>query len=198
MKNQIKLFIFVITLGLITSLLLIGMDEFTKDRIALNELALLKGSILETNAISYNYTTVHDIFDEEIEVVEHTYEGETFTFYIHQTTGNISYQFEGGGIWGPIIGIITLNSDFDTIVAIRILQQEETPGLGGIVAEVRYLDTFVGKKIDPEILVRKDTSPNADNEVDAITGATGTSSRFELILNTNYQAHKAAWEDLNN
>jgi hypothetical protein len=86
MKSQIKLFIFVITLGLITSLLLIGMDEFTKDRIALNELALLKGSVLETNAISYNYTTVHDIFDEEIEVVEHTYEGETFTFYIHQST----------------------------------------------------------------------------------------------------------------
>lgn len=194
MKNQIKLFIFVITLGLVTSLLLIGMDLITKDRIALNEQALLKGSVLETNAISYTYTTVHDIFDEEIEVVEH----DGLTFYIHQSTGNVSYQFEGGGVWGPIIGIITLNSDFDTIVAIRILQQEETPGLGGIVAELRYLENFVGKKIDPEILVRKDTAPNADNEVDAITGATSTSTRFEIILNSNYQAHKTAWEDLNN
>lgn len=194
MKNQIKLFIFVITLGLVTSLLLIGMDLITKDRIALNEQALLKGSVLETNAVSYTYTTVHDIFDEEIEVVEH----DGFTFYIHQSTGNVSYQFEGGGVWGPIIGIITLNSDFDTIVAIRILQQEETPGLGGIVAELRYLENFVGKKIDPEILVRKDTAPNADNEVDAITGATSTSTRFEIILNANYQAHKQAWEDLNN
>lgn len=194
MKNQIKLFIFVITLGLVTSLLLIGMDLITKDRIALNEQALLKGSVLETNAISYTYTTVHDIFDEEIEVVEH----DGLTFYIHQSTGNVSYQFEGGGVWGPIIGIITLNSDFDTIVAIRILQQEETPGLGGIVAELRYLENFIGKKIDPEILVRKDTAPNADNEVDAITGATSTSTRFEIILNSNYQAHKQAWEDLNN
>jgi Na+-transporting NADH:ubiquinone oxidoreductase subunit C len=192
MKNQLKLFAFVIILGTLTSLLLLGMDLITRDRIAANAEALLKSSILDANAVSYNFTNIHDIFEGEVEIVE----AEGLTFYVHKTSGNISYAFAGGGIWGPIEGIITLAPDFETIVAIKILQQEETPGLGGVVAEPRFLAQFVGKKMTPELIIAKNPEPNADNEVDAITGATGTSNRFSLILNTSYTEHKAVWDNL--
>jgi len=193
MNNQIKLFVFVITLGLITSLLLMGMDRLTRDRIALNQEALLKSSILDANEVSYNFTNIHDIFDDVVEVVEK----DGLVFYIHQASGNVSYQFSGGGVWGPIEGMITLESDFETIVRITVLQQEETPGLGGVVAEERYLRTFIGKKMTPEIIISKTADLTTDNEVDAITGATGTSNRFQIILNTNYIEHQAVWHSLN-
>lgn len=193
MKNQIKLFAFVIVLGLVTSLLLLGMDRITRDRIALNQEALLKSSILDANQVSYNFTNIHDIFDDVVEVIEK----DGLTFYVHQASGNVSYKFSGGGIWGPIEGMITLQSDFETIVRITVLQQEETPGLGGVVAEERYLRTFVGKKMTPEIIITKTADLSQDNEVDAITGATGTSNRFQLILNTNYETHQAVWHSIN-
>lgn len=192
MKNQLKIFMFVIILGTLTSALLLGMDLLTRDRIRANAEALLKSSILDANAVSYNFTNIHTIFDDEVDVIE----SEGLTFYVHKTTGNISYTFAGGGVWGPIEGIITLQSDFVTIVAIRVLQQEETPGLGGVVAEPRYLSQFVGKLMTPELIIAKNPEPNADNEVDSITGATATSNRFSLILNTNYTEHKAVWDRL--
>ncbi|MDO9628688.1 MAG: FMN-binding protein [Acholeplasmataceae bacterium] len=193
MNQNIRMIFFVIVLGTITSILLIGMDILTKDRIIANEEALLKSAVLSANQVSYSFTNIHDVFAEEIEVI--TSEG--LTLYYHKDSGNISYVFEGGGVWGPIIGMITLQSDFETIVAISILQQEETPGLGGIVADPLYLAKFVGIKMVPTIEIRKDPAPNKENEVDAITGATRTSSSFERILNDNYVLHLDAWNSHN-
>lgn len=45
MKQYIKMMLFVILLGTIVSGLLVGMDMFTKDRIARNQEALVKSSI---------------------------------------------------------------------------------------------------------------------------------------------------------
>ena len=193
MKNQLNIVFFVIILGSVTSLLLMGMDVLTKDRIAENELALLKSSVLDANAVSYSFANIHDIFDDEVDMIERS----GMIFYVHKSTGNISYLFSGGGVWGPIEGIITLAPDFETIVAISILQQEETPGLGGVVAEPQYLQTFIGVKMIPQIEINKDPAPNLPNEVDAITGATSTSKRFELILNNSYQAHLNVWNEMN-
>ena len=193
MNQNIKMILFVVILGTITSVLLIGMDILTKDRIIANEEALLKSAVLNANEVSYTFTNIHDIFAEEVEVIE----SEGLTLYLHTESGNVSYVFEGGGVWGPIIGMITLAPDFETIVQITILQQEETPGLGGIVADPLYLANFVGIKMVPTIEINKDPAPNKENEVDAITGATRTSSSFERILNDNYTLHLDAWNSYN-
>ena len=118
-----------------------------------------------------------------------------YVFYQNEATGAISYEFIGDGVWGKISGIITLESDFETIINISIISQVETPGLGGIVAEENYLKQFIGKSfIENEIyIIKKDSVENAQNEVDAISGATRTSSSFNVILNTSYQAYKDAW-----
>jgi len=193
MNQNIKMLLFVIILGSLTSALLLGMDYLTRDRILANQEAELKSTLLNAYDVSYSLANIHDIFDEAVEVV--TTEG--FTFYVDNESGAVSYLFEGGGVWGPIKGIITLESDFETIRSITILEQEETPGLGGVVAEKEYLQRFEGIKMVPNILIANDSSENADNEVDAITGATRTSKAFELILNTAYTEHLNAWESYN-
>ncbi len=192
MNQNLKLIIFIVLVGLVTSALLLGADALTKERIELNREAKLKSAILEGFEIEYNFTNIHDVFDDKVTLIE---EGE-YLFYVDDETGKVAYQFDGSGLWGPITGILTLESDFETIVRVTILQQEETPGLGGVVAERPYLDNYVGVKMTPEIDVTKEgaTEPN---QVDAITGATGTSNAFEGILNDNYAEYSAAWQALN-
>ena len=73
------------------------------------------------------------------------------------------------------------------------MQQEETPGLGGVVADLKYLAKYVGIMIVPQIEVNiPDSAANKPNEVDSITGATRTSKAFEQILNDNYAERVSA------
>lgn len=191
MKNYLKLIIFVVVLGAITSGLLIGMDVLTRDRIEANKEALIKSVILDAHGIPYTFANIHEVFEDSITITE----VDGLTFYVNSVTGFVSFEFLGSGVWGPIRGVLTLEDDFETIVKIGILEQEETPGLGGIIAESRYLSTFVGKLMVPTLEINKDPSPNKDNEVDAITGATRTSEAFELLINEAYTLHVAAWEN---
>jgi Na+-transporting NADH:ubiquinone oxidoreductase subunit C len=187
MNKQLKTVLFVLVLGVFASALLVGMDVVTADRIEQNKEALLQSAILDGFEEEYTFATINDIFNDTVTV--HDIDGHTI--YEHNATGRVSFRFEGGGVWGPIIGILTLENDLETIVEITILEQEETPGLGGVVAERTYLDTFVGKRLEISIL-KGATSLNA-NQVDAITGATRTSEAFESILNTDYNTIIGAW-----
>jgi Na+-transporting NADH:ubiquinone oxidoreductase subunit C len=190
MNKYVQSLLFVVILGFITSTLLVGADLLTEERIIQNQEALLKSTILDANGIPYNFQNIHDVFAEEIVI---TNDGD-YLFYTATSTANVSYQFEGGGVWGPIIGIITLEDDFETIVEISILEQEETPGLGGVVAERDYLDNYVGKQFTPEIIISKTANTSLVNEVDSITGATRTSDAFMSILNTSYSIHRDLYQ----
>lgn len=191
MNKQVKMLVFVLFLGTFTSILLLIMGLITEDRIENNQAALVKSAILDGFDIEYNFANINDVFDDEVVVYE---EGDN-VIYQDPTTGYVSFQFEGGGVWGPIIGILTLEDDWETIVEITILEQEETPGLGGVVAERNYLDNYVGKQMQIDVI--KGATVLSDNQVDSITGATRTSDAFELILNTDYQSYLTIWESLN-
>ncbi|MCF7927157.1 MAG: FMN-binding protein [Candidatus Izimaplasma sp.] len=181
MTNNLRVILFVVILGAFTSVLLLSADNFTEDRIQANEEARFKIAVLDAHGISHNPNNVHDVFAEKIEINEN----DDYIYYVNKETGNVTINFRGGGVWGPIIGLLTLESDRETISYISILQQEETPGLGGVVAERNYLDNYVGKKLVPELRILK-SGASGENEVDSITGATRTSEAFESILNEAY------------
>jgi Na+-transporting NADH:ubiquinone oxidoreductase subunit C len=185
MNKYVQTLLFVFIVGFITSGLLLGADLLTADLIEANEEALLKSVILDASDVEYTFANIHDVFEDEITILEE----DNLIFYINNETSYISYEFKGGGVWGDIIGIITLEDDFQTIVEISILQQEETPGLGGVVAEREYLETYEGKVFNPEIIISKTANTELSNEVDSITGATRTSDAFQIILNTSYSEH---------
>lgn len=183
MKRYLKMVYFILILGTLTSMVFVGMEVWTRPLIEANAANELKSIVLNANDIPFNTGNISTVFDQNIEVKK---VGE-FTFYVEKASGRVSYQFSGGGVWGPIIGVITLEPDKETIRQIRIMQQEETPGLGGVVADLRYLAKYVGVLMVPQIEVNiPDSSPNKPNEVDSITGATRTSKAFEQILNDSY------------
>ena len=208
MNKYVKMLSFVATLGIVSGGLLFGANAATNVLITANADALLKSEILTAHGIEFYFTNIHDVFDASTTVikVESEYEGNpfTYTFYEDNVSGAVTFGFGpdfGGGVWGPIIGLLSLETDFTTIIRIAILQQEETPGLGGIVATRPYLDQFVGKTIglgDDELSIIKDLDvATAElNEVRSITGATRTSNAFDLILNKSYAAHLAVWQSL--
>lgn len=193
MKRYLKMVWFILILGTLTSVVFVGMEVWTRPLIDANAANELKSIVLSANDISFNTGNISSVFDENIET---EIVGE-YTFYVEKNSGRVSYQFSGGGVWGPIIGIITLENDKETIRQIRIMQQEETPGLGGVVADLKYLAKYVGIMIVPQIEVNiPDSAANKPNEVDSITGATRTSKAFEQILNDSYAERVSALAQL--
>jgi len=193
-NTYVRMLVFVIAMAVGTSAVLLGMEELTAERIEANAEIELQQTILDAYGITYNTANINEVFESSVEVVEQ----DGLTLYVDRASGAVSFEFLGGGVWGPISGVLTLESDYETIRSVAVLQQEETPGLGGVVANPQYLATFEGVLMTPELMIEKDTSANDPNEVDSITGATRTSDAFELILNNAYETHQSLWQSLEN
>lgn len=82
-----------------------------------------------------------------------------------------------------INGVITLDADLETIKGIRIISQEETPGLGARIAEESYLNQYSGKKVSPQLIMVLRRKATAINEVDAISGASISSQALLDMIN---------------
>jgi Na+-transporting NADH:ubiquinone oxidoreductase subunit C len=104
----------------------------------------------------------------------------------------IAYEFRGQGVWGPIEGIITLDSSLQHIAGVRVLVQEETPGLGDRIKDPDYLVTYSGKTTQEplELAIRHEAT--LENEVDAISGATLSSQALVRIVNDAVTAVRRA------
>ena len=93
--------------------------------------------------------------------------------YVINSLSNDSY---GGAVK------ISVGFDMDgTITGVGIREISDTPGLGLKAKEADYRDQFVGKNADS--LVDTKTGAAADNEIDAISGATVTSSATTNAVN---------------
>ena len=79
--------------------------------------------------------------------------------------------------------------DLKTIKGIIIIHQEETPGLGGRIAEADFLDRFETKKVFPRLTIQPPGKASGNNEVDGITGATLSCKAFEEILNREIEKY---------
>jgi len=95
----------------------------------------------------------------------------------------------GPGFWGPIQGIVGVTPDAAKIIGLAFYKHNETPGLGGRITEDWFSDQFKGLTLYPIeggenifYLTMEGTQKRA-NELDAITGATNTSSAVEVFLN---------------
>ena len=100
-----------------------------------------------------------------------------------------AFPIGGPGFWGPISGMVAVNPDASKIIGIAFYKHSETPGLGGRVTEDWFSNQFVGIRISPieddkKIFYLKPAGTGeAPNELDAITGATGTSRGVEAFVN---------------
>ncbi len=189
MKEKILMVVFVLVLGSILTTALVAVDDFTAPFIERNSVLKLKSSVLGSLDIPFNPEDTNDIegvFSENIEVKKR----DEKSIYISKGK-DIAFQFSGAGLWGPITGILALQPDIKTIKKIVVIHQEETPGLGGRIAEKVYLNGFANKTFSPLLSLVPEGTSSLDNEIDAIAGATMSSNAFVEILNEQFEKYRS-------
>ena len=117
--------------------------------------------------------------------------GDDLKVYICTINGKRIYIFyvEGPGLWGPIWGYISLESDMNTIYGAVFDHKGETPGLGAEIAAPPFYDKFKGKQLFDRNrkfvsvqVVKGGADPSNRHQVDAISGGTVTSRAVEELL----------------
>ena len=102
----------------------------------------------------------------------------------------IAFPVRGNGYQGVIKIMVGLNPGLDSITGIKVLEQVETPGLGGRIGEASFQDQFKGVRTEPAIEYIKNKAPENNNQIQAITGATISSRSVVKIINKNVKLLK--------
>ena len=179
------------------SSIVIGLTRITNERVETNEklaferavLSVLPGMDIEmlTNLEIHNKFT--DMINEPNDLSKDAYTGK-------KDSQIIAYilPISGQGFWAPIKGVIGVETNRKTITGLAFYEQNETPGLGAEIAKAPFRNQFKNKVISSAgqpINFRRPGTTLEDNEVHAVTGATQTSNRLEIIINTELKK----WRD---
>ncbi|MFY9282813.1 MAG: FMN-binding protein [Miniphocaeibacter sp.] len=185
-KSMIFPVVFMVLLAGILTFLLAVINEVSLPVIEFNQKIELQEKILSVFNILPEEATpqeIDEIFKENIK--EEDYEGKKL--YIQEENGeSVAYAvpFDGPGLWGSIDGYLGIKSDLKTVTGIEFIKQEETPGLGGRIAEPEYKEQFrdldISDSSSGEIVINK---PAPGGNIDAITGATQTSTFVTNMIN---------------
>jgi Na+-transporting NADH:ubiquinone oxidoreductase subunit C len=178
MNKAVKNLIFILILGSVAASLLLGIRAYTLPIIQRYEEQSLKRTVLEAAGIHYAEDQLEQTFRDKI-----TKEERDGQVYYVSPDGLYIFEFEGRGLWGMIKGLISLRSDLETIDNIKVIAQEETPGLGGRIAEEAFLKQFQRKRFAPELILTLRRKAVKETEVDAISGASLTSKAFVEMIN---------------
>ncbi|MFW5811375.1 MAG: FMN-binding protein [Alkalispirochaetaceae bacterium] len=203
-RGTVYTVIFTFAVTFVITLLLSATNSFTAPMAELHGLERRQRAVLA--ALDVFPESREEVFDayEQLE----TFEAEGVRLYSREReegdseelSGRLyAKEFSGPGVWGPIVGIVSVNSRGERIFAVEILDQNETPGLGGRITEEEFLRQFRGELVGPEGLTMVPRSPgdyDPDNSsIDGIAGATGTSRAFRSIMNREIETLRRALED---
>lgn len=101
----------------------------------------------------------------------------------------VAIKITNPGLWGPITAIVASDPATDRIRGLEMLDQQETPGLGGRIGEAWFTDQFKGEKVGPDgsIKVSQGTGrgdqDKENSRLDAVTGASRTSDFVQGLVN---------------
>lgn len=99
-----------------------------------------------------------------------------------------AFDLSGPGFWGPIHGLMGVSPDLGKVLGVAFYDHQETPGLGGRIDEPWFKKQFAGKPLekDKDGTYFRLVAPGTEErptDVDAITGASETSTRLSRFLN---------------
>jgi electron transport complex protein RnfG len=171
--------VLVLTLvGLITGGFLAGVAKLTKEKIALNIQKEIEEAIIKAVP---GTTRSQKLYEEEDLIV---YEGKNDA---GQPTG-YAVQATGIGFQDKITLLYGIDLSGTKIIGLTIIDQKETPGLGAKITDRDvFLRFWKNRSIERPLTLRKPPVPSpedlAPSEVNAITGATISSTRVLEIVN---------------
>ena len=126
--------------------------------------------------------------DDEIDVANINRRANYAKVYLINESGRTDryvFPVHGYGLWSTLYGYVTLESDLNTIYALKFYDHRETPGLGGEVDNPKWQNIWKGKKLFDESgelainVIKGNVVPGNAKEsyqVDGLSGATLTSN----------------------
>jgi Na+-transporting NADH:ubiquinone oxidoreductase subunit C len=160
---------------------------YTKDQIALNERLRLKEAVLYSAGIPLpdDPAEADRIYNERVEEVKDE-SGRVKFFAIREEDSSSTESFviikTGAGLWGEITATVGFDKDLESFVGLEIIDQNETPGLGGRIGEAWFKEQFRGKT--PPLETVPEGDPTDTNQFQAITGASYSTAAIQDIMNT--------------
>lgn len=217
MKDRLYIIVFMIVLAAVFGGAVAGIYLVSESVLERNQELRLQRAYLEVFGLAEDDLALGDVgplVERRIELGETVVDPETGEeFQLIRGYANddrdgligVAFPFRGLGLWGPIEGLLALTPDRTQTLGLVILEQKETPGLGGRIEEPIFTQPFEqGVKVAPvghdpakKIIEISSTKPDpqsamAPRHVMAITGATQTSMAMDRILNENLAAfHRA-------
>lgn len=186
MKRKLLDVLFIVVLGVVSVGMLIAMQSYSAPAVKRFRETRLRTNILTAAGIPWTPADFREVFEQRVR--EQTKDGVAW----FAADSLVIYEFKGRGLWGMIEGIVTLDSSYDHIVSVRILAQEETPGLGDRIKNPDYLITYRGKTAAEPLELAIRHKAEGENEVDAISGATLSSEALVKVVSESTARLRAA------
>ena len=172
MKKSHHMILTLTLVGVFSSGALVGIYKYAQPLIKVNQRKALEEAIFQVLPEAKSFKTI-------AKDGKNIYEG------LDSSGKLVGYAFvgKGPGYQGIIKVMIGVDPEFKKTLAIEILESVETPGLGQKITMPFFRGQFQNLNIVPFIkLVKK--KPVASNEVQAITGATISSTAVVDIVNS--------------
>ena len=159
---------------------------FTKDTIKLNERLRLKQAVLYAGGVglSGDPVEIEKTFDARVDEVKDD-AGRVRYYSIREEGASEIESYvviqTGAGLWGEITAGVGFDRDLEYFRGLEIIDQNETPGLGGRIDEAWFKEQFKGKRTPLSAVPEGD--PASDSQFQAITGASYSTEAIQNIVN---------------
>lgn len=208
MKKRLYSIVFMFVLTFFFAAIVSAVKVHNEERIQTHQQVKLQRIILKVLGMLVDEKAPNREVMQAFEKTVKTIEVKKKTIYIgySEDGGSITgYAFPvgGAGFWGPVYGMVSVDPKASRILGIAFYRHSETPGLGARITEPWFTKQFTGLPVfpvegDKKIFYLKPAGPGkGPNELNAITGATGTSRAVETFVNRDLDRFlRETWEQV--
>lgn len=172
-------------------------DKYVVEQVVIDA----KGQVVEGD-VAFNVDVKKQY--KELKAKARTADEMRYPLFVCEKEGEKIYvvPMVGTGLWGPVWGFVSLESDLNTIFGANFDHKTETPGLGAEIKESSFEGQFSGDNIykDGEVAIKVFKSGGGDASnygVDGITGGTITSKGVEEMIIRTFEVYKPYFEQVN-
>ena len=202
-NSNIYTFVYMTVVVIIVAVLLAVVSQALAPKQQANILLDKQKQILGALKIDYSTGDPADIY---MALVNDTLRYGEQEVYVANLDGATKYilPLSGKGLWGGIGGYLALDEDKNTIYGVNFNHESETPGLGAKIVELEFRSQFEGKHIRNAegavvsvAVLKAGKHAEGQEQVDAISGATITSSGVSTMLEVNLGEYAEFLNELN-
>ena len=165
---------------LVTALLLGLSNALTKDRIALLQVEAAKESRLEVLPEADDFTAI-----DNAELIA---KYNLVDYYVANNGAGVAITAQAKGYSSTLLHVMVGIDADGNVVSVKIIQSDETPGLGKKTSNRDYLDQYTGKsEATGELSVIK-SGTASENEIVSVAGASTSSKAVTLAVNNALKA----------